>query len=341
MTRTVVFFVAALVVFAAVTAGFGHGGGSAGLLSDEERLGLKFSANDGTDGFDIVEQSPDTTVFRSGGTDDTDPVSPTAVDDDTASPPAPVDKGDGNSTLTNGVADDSNVTDGSTDETVTDSTTGMNGTEDSTTGGTFTNRTETTSNNTVAGGHKSNATNGTEAGDSNTGDGIKTTQQLRDDAATRNGTSPDRDKNVPSDNETADTNGTEPNKPTSEAMIDSDVTGSIDSEATGTERPEGNSDGTDGDTAPKETDDTPSVDDNEGNDSGSSEDSESESDVAPPDRPVDTNRSEQLPDGAEADVTDSDTTGKGATNTGEDGAVNAGSDPSPDGTGAVTDSVTP
>jgi hypothetical protein len=72
MSRPVVVFVAAVVVFAAATVGFAQGGGSDGLLSNSERLDIEFSANDGIDEFDVVEQSLDTTGDPSSGPDATD-----------------------------------------------------------------------------------------------------------------------------------------------------------------------------------------------------------------------------------------------------------------------------
>jgi len=70
MSRAAVTFVVAVVVFATATVGFGHGGGSASLLSDEERLDIEFTVSEGTDEFDVVEQSPETTESPSAGTDD-------------------------------------------------------------------------------------------------------------------------------------------------------------------------------------------------------------------------------------------------------------------------------
>lgn len=93
MTRAVVLFVVAVVIFMTASVSFAHSGGTASLLSDEEQLDVNFTATEGTDTFETVEQPPDRGESRSGGRDhsnsrpDTTRDPPAAASNHTVAPP--------------------------------------------------------------------------------------------------------------------------------------------------------------------------------------------------------------------------------------------------------------
>lgn len=93
MTRAVVLFVVAIIVFATASVSFAHGGGTTSLLNDEEQLEVNFTATEGADTFETVEQPPDRGQSRSGSRDhsnsrpDTTLGPPAAASNHTVAPP--------------------------------------------------------------------------------------------------------------------------------------------------------------------------------------------------------------------------------------------------------------